>query len=398
MSADATGEREFYHRLPALDAFERLVDDRCYEPLPSSWWLILTDIEGSTSAVKEGRYKEVNLVGAACIIAVANALPGESIPAVFGGDGASLAVHESTLPALRRAVAGVKAMARVSFGLTLRVGAVPVKEIREAGADVRIGRLTVKGRFGQAMFAGGGLHLAETWLKTADDPHLWREEGRLEDADFTGLECRWQPLETDRGGYLCLLAMALQHDPEERRHFYEEVLALVMKTLGPDPNPMLKSRMQLVGTTEGLMPETKVVMKGKSPVLQRMRAFAAMAETRIGGQLMKRGIRLPGVDLPQYQSELSSHTDYRKFDDALRMVVAANEAEVETIRAGLAELCTQDRGVFGSHLSRQALLTCMVLDRQERHLHFIDGADGGYVMAAKELKAQLQARTRDGES
>jgi len=392
MSGEESSEREFYHRLPALEAFEMLVDDRRYEPLPSSWWLILTDIEGSTAAVKEGRYKEVNLVGAACIIAVANALPGESIPAVFGGDGASLAVHESALPALRRAVAGVKAMARASFGLTLRTGAISVKEIREAGADVRIGRLTVKGRFGQAMFAGGGLHLAESWLKTPGDSHLWAEEGRLEDADFSGLECRWQPLETERGGYLCLLAMALQADAESRRHFYEGVLALVVQTLGSDPNPMLASRIELVRNAEALMPETKVVMKGKPPVWQRLRAFAALTQTRIGGQFMKRGIRLPGADLPRYQAELPRHTDYRKFDDALRMVVAASEAEVTAIRAGLTELCADGQGVFGTHLSRQALLTCMVLDRQERHLHFIDGADGGYVLAAKELKGQLRGR------
>jgi hypothetical protein len=28
---------------------------------------------------------------------------------------------------------------------------------------------------------------------------------------------------------------------------------------------------------------------------------------------------------------------------------------------------------------------------QSRHVHFIDGADGGYALAALQLKAQLQA-------
>lgn len=280
-------------------------------------------------------------------------------------------------------------MAASSFDLHLRVGAVPVRAIREAGADVRLGRLTVRGRYSQAAFAGGGLRLADAWLKQPESPYLWQEPGRLEDADFSGLECRWQPLETSGGGYLCLLASAKGEEKEASRSYYETVLKLLVRVLGPDPNPMRVSQMQLVSTVDEMMPETKVVQTGRSKMWQRLRARAALAETRIGGQLMKRGIRLPHVDLPGYQASLPSHTDFRKFDDALRMVVVARPAEVETIREGLETLRQQGRGVFGIHTSKQALLTCMVFDRDERHLHFIDGADGGYVLAAKELKRQM---------
>jgi hypothetical protein len=37
-------------------------------------------------------------------------------------------------------------------------------------------------------------------------------------------------------------------------------------------------------------------------------------------------------------------------------------------------------------------MTCLVFSlEQSRHMHFIDGADGGYALAALQLKAQLQA-------
>jgi hypothetical protein len=37
-------------------------------------------------------------------------------------------------------------------------------------------------------------------------------------------------------------------------------------------------------------------------------------------------------------------------------------------------------------------MTCLVFSLEEsRHVHFVDGADGGYALAALQLKAQLQS-------
>jgi hypothetical protein len=35
-------------------------------------------------------------------------------------------------------------------------------------------------------------------------------------------------------------------------------------------------------------------------------------------------------------------------------------------------------------------MTCLVFSR-ENHVHFIDGGDGGYALAAKELKSRIKA-------
>ena len=36
-------------------------------------------------------------------------------------------------------------------------------------------------------------------------------------------------------------------------------------------------------------------------------------------------------------------------------------------------------------------MTCLIDDRASSHLHFVDGADGGYALAAAEMKAQLSS-------
>ena len=48
MSAD------FYASLPTVARFDRLVDDDAYTPLPGDWTVVLTDVIGSTEAVKAG--------------------------------------------------------------------------------------------------------------------------------------------------------------------------------------------------------------------------------------------------------------------------------------------------------------------------------------------------------
>ena len=51
----------------------------------------------------------------------------------------------------------------------------------------------------------------------------------------------------------------------------------------------------------------------------------------------------------------------------------------------------EGRLVYGMHRSREALLTCIVFSYNGNHVHFVDGSDGGYAIAARGLKAQLKS-------
>ena len=90
-------DQRFYENLPAFDDFSRITDPDNYQPLPDDWHVAIVDIAGSAAAIAAGQYKHVNVVGAASITAVLDAVKPLQIPFVFSGDGATLCVPSSVV-------------------------------------------------------------------------------------------------------------------------------------------------------------------------------------------------------------------------------------------------------------------------------------------------------------
>ena len=157
----------FYLDLKAFMEFTRVADLDNYTAAPDDWHVVIADVKGSTLAIEEGRYKEVNMVGAACINAVLNVTEPGRIPYVFGGDGATLLIPAQDLEPCQKVLLGVRLLAETRFNLSLRVGVVPVAVIHN---DSRSRVLVAKYRLSPgnvlATFTGGGIDLAEKWIKS----------------------------------------------------------------------------------------------------------------------------------------------------------------------------------------------------------------------------------------
>jgi len=75
----------FYERVPVFDRFTGIVDPARYQPLPDDWQLGLADVVQSTKAIREHRFKAVNMAGASVIAAVANGAAKAVLAQYFGG-------------------------------------------------------------------------------------------------------------------------------------------------------------------------------------------------------------------------------------------------------------------------------------------------------------------------
>ena len=121
-----TNDELFYETVPISTDFLGLSEPDQFTALPDTWWVGTTDIVNSTGEIARGRYKTVNMVGAAVISGMINALEGRAFPYVFGGDGASFAVPAADADTARRTLGDLRGWAEAEFAIALRAALVPV--------------------------------------------------------------------------------------------------------------------------------------------------------------------------------------------------------------------------------------------------------------------------------
>ncbi len=375
------GRADPYVGLVPLVAFADAADPARYVPLPDDWVLGLADVVESTRAIAQGRYKTVNMLGAAVITAVTNALPGRVFPFVFGGDGASVALPAADAAVLAEALGRTAAFARDELGLSLRVALVPVVAARAAGHDVRVARFApspeAASHLAYAMFAGGGLAWAEAQLKAGAFALAPAPSGAR--PDLAGLSCRFRAIPARRGVVLSLIVV-----PGPRPEAFPALVRAILRLAdedGAEGRPLPVS-----GPMPDFLPEGGgVEARALGGPFARVRVAAKSAFAAL---VFRTGLRLGGFDPRRYRRTLAVNADFRKFDDGLRMTLDCSLARADALAAALAGARDEGACRYGLHRQGAAHLTCFTpaASRMD-HIHFVDGADGGYAAAARALKA-----------
>jgi len=385
----------FYRDLPALESFAQTVETARHAQVPGDWWIVVADVIGSTKAIEAGGYKKVNTVGVACIAAVVNVDRSIEMPFVFGGDGATFAVPGSLLPRVIPALREAQRLSRESFDLVLRVGLVAVSSLLDNGLPVRLAKIPLSANISQPSFSGRGWEEAERMVKDPQASGVLRvqeDDGPCE-GSFEGFECRWQAVPSFHDHKLALLVAAVSEDADVNLASYRQLSDRIARIYGDisSYHPLRAGRMSLSFDPRQLSHEWRV-RSSRLGLWGRVRYFARMVGLNLAGAwLFARNIDTKSVRWSRYIDEMVENSDFRKFDGMLRMVIDGSEAQYRDLREYLDGEHREGRLVYGMHKSREALMTCIVFSYNGNHVHFVDGSDGGYAIAAQGLKAQLKS-------
>lgn len=372
----------FYEDLHSFKNYDDLMNPKNFTSVPKDWFVLITDIQGSTLAVKEGRYRDVNFVGSMPIASLLNSIQ-ESIPFVFGGDGATLLIPPSQKQVACEEIQKCIFLAKEKYNLNLRARLVPLKDL-VSPLEVAKYELS-QGNF-IAQFRGGGIDEAERLVKQSSSSYLLNPLEGFPSLD--GLTCRWAPLPSTRGFMMTLIIKEGNKNYKPFEDILKEIQNITKRTL-KDSSPV-----ELQNLTTSWPPpihlEAKAVSKEKNYIKTYLKTFCLNVFVYA---FVRLNLNTKDFSTSKYKKEIKINSDFKKFDDVLRLVLDCSKKEVEIITEYLNSL--EEKGIiqYGKFLSKKAVMTCLVFSTDQDHIHFIDGSEGGYTNAAFELKNKVKTNS-----
>jgi hypothetical protein len=309
------------------------------------------------------------------------------IPFFFGGDGATLLVPEKLLDETLQALEEHSRNTINNYAMTLRVGSLQVANVVEQGHSIELAKLFRNQAFSIPIVVGDGLVFAEKLIKDRNEnliPKVIEEESNL---DLTGMECRWDrigpPLES--GEVVCLLVNVLNQQYSAR--VLKSVIDHIDAVYGPRPlrNPISKERLRLDSSAAAIAKETTV----KLGRYDWRYAIEHWLRTALIGPAFMRYT----ADGQGYVASVPELSDTLTIDGRINTVIAGTGEQRRKLIAELDRLEEGGAIAYGLYATSASIMSCYVRNREDQHIHFIDGADGGYTQAATLLKRKLRERS-----
>lgn len=379
----------FYADLAALQGFSEFTLPAKYVDVPDDWLIVITDVVMSTAAIEAGQYKDVNMLGAAVIAAMQNLDKNTAIPFVFGGDGATVLIPQELGERAKAILLGVQKMGKSTFNLDLRIAIVPVAAVYQAQQALRIAKIQLGASYHQAVLAGEGIAYAENLVKDLATSHLYAidDDGLHTMVDYTGFSCRWQDVPSPKEETVSWIIQVRSGTPEAQSQLYAQILEQLEAIYGPsdEHHPLRQHSLDLTLNLNVLAKQSN--LKTGQTQLQTVLLWT---ENLLGTIADKLPVEVPLFPINHLRDQIMLNTDYRKFDGSLKLILAGTTAERLAMQAFLQPYEDAGKLVYGVHMADRALLTCLVSQGTGQEVHFVDGADGGYALAAKSLKGKLK--------
>jgi hypothetical protein len=206
--------------------------------------------------------------------------------------------------------------------------------------------------------------------------------------DLSGLSCRFERFPARYGQILSVLV--LPADAGQMTAFRKVVRQIVnlVEDSSECAKPVTNEAIRLKWPPQGYDLEARACRRpGESIMTSKLKV---LARTLLYFMIMRSRLRVGRFVPGNYLSEVVQNSDFRKFDDALRMIVDCSPRLAQAIEDTLAAAEKDGLVRYGCHREDSAIMTCFAPSpANPSHVHFIDGAQGGYALAAAALKQRL---------
>jgi hypothetical protein len=359
-----------------------VADKSRFSKVPEDWYVIAADIRNSTKAIKKGNHDQVNLIATGSVIAVLNLAYSKNIkiPFFFGGDGATMLIPSELLEDSMAALNQHRINTMENFGFELKTGSLSIKEIYANGVALEISKVKISDILNIPIVLGEGLQFAEDLIKTNFND-LDSSSTKIPDLlNLKGMECKWDkinPPETNQEVVSLIVIACKEEDPSE---IFSEVLKNIDAIYGSlnSRKPISVKRLKLKTSLRKLKDE----MHAKLGKYDGFYLIKSWLRSTYGKYYLKNFT--PGKN---YLQKLVELTDTLSIDGRINTVITGTPEQRKSLATYLDNLETSGKIKYGLHVSEQSVMSCYVRDMKKGdHIHFVDGAGGGYTKAANQLK------------
>ncbi|NJK35373.1 MAG: DUF3095 domain-containing protein [Oscillatoriales cyanobacterium SM2_2_1] len=205
------------------------------------------------------------------------------------------------------------------------------------------------------------------------------------------MECRWQAIASRYAESVSLIVIGTMPTAIENDAIYLDVIQTLEATYGSrdERHPVAIPKLNLSWLDRDLMGEAKVFVQQRG--WRRWRYLWWLRVVNFLGWLL---MRFGGSAWQNYRQLVLLTVDFQKFDDGLRMVVSGDAVMRRVLIAYLEQQYRAGNLVYGYRVSDRVVMTCLIFERHGQQVHFVDGANGGYALAARSLKQRLEERQK----
>ncbi|GJM36232.1 MAG: hypothetical protein DHS20C18_52330 [Saprospiraceae bacterium] len=370
------------HAIPLEDLLE---DERLFRTIPVDWQIVVADVAQSTQAVKDGLHHQVNLAATGCVIAVQNKLKSlnkeSMVPYFFGGDGATFILPDTFLKEIMEVLENYRLHVKKNMRLNLRIGSVSIAAIFKDQRSIKIAKFGVNAFLTVPIVLGNGLKYAERIIKaTFDDQNTDSE--KFDTPNLEGMECRWDEVAPPRSQekIICLLVDCSEEEWQSK--IYASIVSKINHTFGDfeERQPISIGKLKIDSTVKKIKREMYARI-GKYNFAYLIKHWMINNFSSVYFKFFNEG--------KEYLQKISDLSYTLMIDGTLNSVISGTQEEIDDLILFLDELESQNKIKYGIHTTYASIMSCYVEDRNKKHIHFVDGTEGGFTTAAVMYKAKM---------
>lgn len=369
-----------------IELKDLLQNENLFSSVPKNWHIVVTDVQNSTLAVANGKHNDVNLTATGSIITVLNKLKKLDaevrIPYFFGGDGATFIVPPSIILEVLKVLTDYCIHIKNTLDLDLRVGSLEVEEVYKNDFTLRISKLKVNDFLTTPVILGNGLKFAESKIKQQFEGNNLPDQEKLL-IDLKGMECRWDEIYPSANSkrIACLLISATSET--KQAEIFNQIINEIDYIFGDlhQRNPITIQRLKLKPTLKKIKKEmyTRIGVY-KSGYLMNNWLITFFGQYYF--KFFNSG--------KSYLYKVTQLSDTIMLDGSINTVISGDDRQFAKLKTYLDNLELSGKIIYGLHKTYASILSCYVEDRDRKHIHFVDGTEGGYTTASIEYKTKIK--------